>query len=94
VVEITQKMNDQKVVARCGVGYADGNQTLYAEGVLKGTWVPRRGPQGFGFDFYFVPEGLSQTFSEMGPQQKNQISQRFLGWQAMRQLLLDKKLVV
>lgn len=92
-VEITQKLNDQRVVARCGVGYADGQQTLYAEGLIKGTWVARRGEQGFGFDFYFVPDGQPQTFAEMGPERKNQISHRFHGWQAMRQLLLKQGII-
>lgn len=92
-VEISRALNDQTVVARCGVGYADGQQTLYAEGVVNGTWVARRGGEGFGFDFYFLPHGSTQTFSELGLERKNQISHRALGWKAMCQLLLEKGLI-
>lgn len=72
---------------RCGVGYADHAQTLYAEGVVKGTLVARRGGEGFGFDYYFVPEEYTQTFSELGKDKKNQISHRSKALRAMRETL-------
>jgi len=47
------------------------------EGVVEGTIIPeKRGSGGFGYDPVFIPEGGSQTFAEMDPEIKNQISHR------------------
>jgi XTP/dITP diphosphohydrolase len=35
-----------------------------------------RGSQGFGYDPLFVPDGFTQTFAEMDPRTKNEISHR------------------
>lgn len=54
----------------------DGKEHLF-EGVIRGQIATqRRGTGGFGYDPIFVPDGFTQTFSEMTPQQKNQISHR------------------
>lgn len=86
-VRITEEMGNDAVTVRCGVGYTDGTQTLYAEGVVTGKLVSRRGGEGFGFDYYFVPDGRTDTFSEMGKQKKSLISHRALALQAMRKKL-------
>ena len=39
------------------------------------TWPPR-GERGFGYDPIFVPGGYEETFGEMGPELKHQISHR------------------
>ena len=36
----------------------------------------RAGPDGFGYDPMFVPEGATQTFGEMEPPAKHVISHR------------------
>jgi len=36
----------------------------------------RRGTSGFGYDPVFVPEGYTETFAEMGNEEKNKISHR------------------
>ena len=63
--EIAEKMGDDRVTVSCGVGYFDGEKMFYSEGSIVGTIVPRRGggEGGFGFDYYFVPEGFDQTFA-------------------------------
>ena len=91
--EIVEKLHDARAAARCGVGYFDGKEFLYLEGRIDGTFVPRRGEKGWGFDFYFVPEGEHETFSEMGPERKNLISHRRKAWEAMRALLQEKHLL-
>lgn len=86
-VRIAEQAGNMSATVRCGVGYADYAQTLYAEGVVKGKLVARRGGEGFGFDYYFMPEEYTQTFSEMGKNQKNKISHRARALQAMRNTL-------
>jgi XTP/dITP diphosphohydrolase len=47
------------------------------EGRVDGCLVwPPRGDKGFGYDPMFVPAGHDQTFGEMDPAQKHQISHR------------------
>ncbi|MEK7540156.1 MAG: non-canonical purine NTP pyrophosphatase [Patescibacteria group bacterium] len=86
-VRIAEQAGDTTVTVRCGVGYADATQTIYAEGVVNGKLVSRRGGEGFGFDYYFIPDGATETFSEMGKDKKNQISHRFKALHAMREKL-------
>lgn len=88
--EIAEKMGNNRVTVRCGVGYADESRYFYTEGNVSGTIVPRRGASGFGFDFYVVIDGETQTFAEMGPERKNAISHRKLGWEAMREKLKEE----
>lgn len=54
----------------------DGKEHLF-EGIVRGhIAIARRGTGGFGYDPIFVPEGYTQTFSEMTAEQKNRISHR------------------
>lgn len=92
-VQIAEKAENFVATVRCGVGYADEKQTFYAEGVVKGKLVARRGGEGFGFDFYFIPEGYMQTFSEMGPGQKNKISHRAKALDVMHEQLKSLGLI-
>jgi XTP/dITP diphosphohydrolase len=58
------------------LAWPDGECVTYegrADGTL--TWPPR-GTLGFGYDPVFVPEGRSQTFAELDPEEKHRISHR------------------
>lgn len=51
--------------------------TMVFDGACEGEIVPdAKGAHGFGYDPLFVPNGFSQTFSELGDDVKNQISHR------------------
>ena len=58
------------------LAWPDGESAVY-EGRVSGTltWPPR-GELGFGYDPVFVPEGRSQTFAEIAPEEKHRISHR------------------
>ncbi|KAB5573168.1 hypothetical protein DKX38_000362 [Salix brachista] len=43
---------------------------------MKGKIVPARGPDDFGWDPIFQPDGYEQTYAEMPKDEKNKISHR------------------
>ncbi len=49
-----------------------------------------RGTGGFGYDPVFVPDGYGQTFGELPPEIKQNISHRALALQAARTFLLNR----
>ena len=58
------------------LAWPDGERVTY-EGRVDGvfTWPPR-GDKGFGYDPVFVPNGRSETFAEIDPDEKHRISHR------------------
>ncbi len=68
------------------------NQTeLYFEGRVTGriSEYPQ-GDMGFGYDPIFIPDGYTQTFAELGPAVKNQISHRARALNQMSAFLLSQ----
>ena len=62
---------------RTVIAYHDGTQTKYFEGAVQGEILTQRtGIGGFGYDPVFQPTGYVQSFAEMSPEAKNQISHR------------------
>jgi XTP/dITP diphosphohydrolase len=68
--------------------WPDGSE-IDAEGVVVGSIaLEPRGGAGFGYDPVFVPrDGDGRTFSEMGPDEKHQISHRGAAFRLLRDLL-------
>jgi XTP/dITP diphosphohydrolase len=57
------------------IAWPDGNQELF-EGRVFGTIIDTdRGPNGFGYDAQFLPDGYELTFGEMSSEQKHGIPQ-------------------
>ena len=53
-----------------------GKQYLFT-GISKGEIIPeKKGEKGFGYDPIFQPDGFSETFAQLSPEQKGQISHR------------------
>ena len=62
------------------IAWPDGDIESF-EGKVHGTIVwPPRGEKGFGYDPIFLPEGRSQTFGEMDPAGKHEISHRAIAF--------------
>lgn len=54
-----------------------GEEKLF-NGIVKGSITEeKRGDSGFGYDPIFIPEGFSESFAQMGSDQKNSISHRY-----------------
>lgn len=65
-----------RFVAALCLAWPDGHAETFV-GEVSGTLVwPPRGSKGFGYDPMFLPEGRSQTFGEMEPEEKHAISHR------------------
>lgn len=71
--------------AKTIIGYrnAEGS-TRFFEGRVRGTIVEPRGPEAFGWDPIFIPEGSSKTFAEMSLEEKSTLSHRGAALRAMR----------
>lgn len=63
---------------RCVLALAHEGEVLgIFEGLVEGRIADRpRGSHGFGYDPIFIPNGFQQTFGELEPAKKNQLSHR------------------
>lgn len=76
LVELEGKTN-RKAQFRTAICLIEGGTKHLFEGVVKGEIIEKkRGCSGFGYDPVFVPEGYTETFAEMGNEEKNKISHR------------------
>ncbi len=72
-----------KFVCVLALAQPDG-QIAVERGEVAGKLVwPIRGNKGFGFDPMFVPIGYEQTFGEMDPAVKHQISHRHMAFEKL-----------
>lgn len=66
----------------------DGKENFF-EGIVNGSIIrERKGGAGFGYDPVFMPDGYSETFAEMGNDEKNKISHRARAVQKLCEYLL------
>ncbi len=55
----------------------NGKEYLF-EGIVRGRIaIKKTGTGGFGYDPVFIPDGYTQSFSEMTDEQKNSLSHRY-----------------
>jgi XTP/dITP diphosphohydrolase len=91
--ELRKLSIERPCTARCCCVLAlarDGELLDTFAGVVEGTIVELpRGPGGFGYDPVFQPAGLTQTFGEIAPGEKNRISHRATAIRLLREALAD-----
>ena len=69
--------DNRKARFRTAICLIEGGEKHFFDGIVNGEIIrTRRGGAGFGYDPIFMPEGYSETFAEMGNDEKNQISHR------------------
>lgn len=69
----------------------DGKEYLF-EGIVEGRIIAEEhGAGGFGYDPVFIPEGSSETFAEMGAEEKNRISHRGRAVRALAEFLVPSR---
>lgn len=64
IANLVANYSDQSAVARTVIGHTDGGKLEFFEGKVEGTIVSPRGPDRFGWDPIFLPEGHDKTFAE------------------------------
>ncbi len=73
---------------------ADDPQPVIAEASWAGQVIDTpRGLGGFGYDPYFLVDGLGRTAAELDPAHKNRVSHRALAMQALLARLQERGLV-
>lgn len=69
----------------------DGEEYTF-EGVVNGTITEcPAGEGGFGYDSVFVPDGHTETFAQMAPEAKNEISHRGIAVRSLAEFLKGKE---
>jgi XTP/dITP diphosphohydrolase len=68
---------DRTARFKCVLILFEGSNKRYFEGTCEGKIdISPKGDGGFGYDPLFQPEGYTNTFGELGPNVKNNISHR------------------
>jgi XTP/dITP diphosphohydrolase len=82
--------NDFSAAFVCALAVAwPKGPAVVTEGRVEGAVTfPPRGTRGFGYDPIFTPQGGSQTFGEMAPQDKDAISHRARAFAQIKAALL------
>lgn len=77
VLEKLAKINEREARFRTVISLVIDGEEKQFEGIVNGEILKeKRGGSGFGYDPIFKPEGLDQSFAEMGLDDKNKISHR------------------
>jgi XTP/dITP diphosphohydrolase len=81
VGKLGEKDKSAYFICVLSLAWPDG-QVQSFEGRVDGKLVwPMRGKKGFGYDPIFIPVGHTQTFAEMEPDKKHEISHRAAAFQ-------------
>ena len=88
ICQMMADQTDRRIWVESAIAYYDGKKVEIVTGKIKGTIAAQpRGEFGFGWDSIFIPEGYSQTFAEMGIEEKSKISMRRLALESLSSYL-------
>lgn len=92
LVDMLYKFDDKGAKAVCTFGYCEGpgKEVKLFQGITKGTIVESRGPQDFGWDSIFEPNGFTETYAEMEKATKNSISHRYKALEKVKTFLVEQ----
>lgn len=91
IYELASAIRNRGATAKTVIGYDDGNGNVhFFEGEVDGRIVAPYGNEGFGWDEIFKPNGLDETFAEMGDDFKPEFSMRTQAFKRLQEFLKDK----
>jgi non-canonical purine NTP pyrophosphatase (RdgB/HAM1 family) len=88
---LVSKYKDKRAIAKTIIGYTNGSDIKFFEGVLEGEIVFPKGSGGFGWDKIFLPIGYNKTLGEMTLEEKNKISMRKIAFEKLRDFLKSRE---
>lgn len=91
IYDLTSRIHNRNATAKTVIGYDDGDGNVqFFEGEIDGQIVAPSGNEGFGWDDIFKPNGLDETFAEMGDDFKAEFSMRTSAFKKLQEYL-DRK---
>ncbi len=79
VLEMMKNEHNRKACFRTVIALIQSTKISYFEGRIDGQIASKRlGNNGFGYDPIFIPDGFTESFAELGSEEKNKISHRAL----------------
>ena len=94
ILKQMENLDDRQASFKCVLGLLleDGTTHKFV-GECKGRIIHEmRGDGGFGYDPIFIPDGFDRTFSELPPEEKNEISHRGRAMQNLLAFISEKGL--
>jgi non-canonical purine NTP pyrophosphatase (RdgB/HAM1 family) len=91
IYDLCQRIHNSRATAKTVVGYDDGGSIQYFEGEIHGEIVKPNGNEGFGWDEIFRPDGISETYAEMGEEFKPEFSMRTQAFNQLVEYLKSKQ---
>jgi non-canonical purine NTP pyrophosphatase (RdgB/HAM1 family) len=91
IYELCQKIQNRQATAKTVIGYSDQEGSVhFFEGEIHGQIVQAQGNDGFGWDDIFQPEGVNETYAEMGDDLKPEFSMRTAAFLRLKDYLKTK----
>ncbi|MEM9569457.1 MAG: non-canonical purine NTP pyrophosphatase [Bacteroidota bacterium] len=89
LVKMLHQFADKSAIGQCTFAFSAGRgqDVQLFVGQCKGTIVPPRGDNTFGWDPIFLPDGYTQTFAELPSKEKNKICHRSKAFAKFREFL-------
>ena len=76
---ILDGFNDRSAIIKCTFGYYDGEKIEYFDSEYKGSISNEpKGENGFGFDPFFIVEGMNITRAEMSPEENERTYAQYM----------------
>lgn len=89
--EMVKNFPDKKAFGRSMIGYFDGQETHFFEGIVHWQIVEPTVYSPFGWDALFLPDGYDKTFGHMTMEEKNMISHRADSVRKFQKFLLSNR---
>ena len=96
ILAMMKDLEDRRAYFACAATYHDieNNILVSIEERVYGTIAYEiRGSNGFGYGPFFIPDGYNQTFGELPPDVKNEISHRAKAFSRLFNHLLESSLI-
>lgn len=90
--KLVAKLGNNRAIAKTIIGYAKNKKNIkFFTGAVKGQIVSPKGPNIFGWNNIFKPDGHSKTFAQMSTEEKNKISMRGIAAKKLKKFLESAK---